>query len=88
MTVKDRAQFLIERYGQDSIKVIKDVIDIKDQDPETIKYWQEVLKLCKETVKKEERTLKRYTFLFQKIIIYLYKQTISYEKKQVCIQRQ
>ena len=53
MTVKDRAQFLIERYGQDSIKVIKDVIDVKDQDPETIKYWQEVLKLCKETVKKK-----------------------------------
>lgn len=52
MTVKDRAQFLIERYGQDSIKVIKDVMNIEDQDPETIKYWQDVLKLCKEALNK------------------------------------
>jgi hypothetical protein len=52
MTIKDRAQFLIERYGQDSIEVIKGVMDVKDQDPETIKYWQEVLKLCKENINK------------------------------------
>lgn len=51
MTVKDRAQFLIDRYDQDSIEVIKDVMDIEDQDEETIKYWQEVLKLCKEALK-------------------------------------
>ena len=38
MTVKDRAQFLIERYGQDSIEVIKEVMDVEDQDDETIKY--------------------------------------------------
>ena len=52
MTVKDSALFLIEIYGQDSIEVIKDVLDVKDQDPETIKYWQEVLKLCNEALKK------------------------------------
>ena len=52
MTVKDRAQFLIERYGQDSIEVIEEVMDVEDQDPETIKYWQDVLKLCKETLNK------------------------------------
>lgn len=51
MTIKDRAQFLIERYGQDSIEVIKEVMDVKDQDEETIKYWLEVKKLCKETLK-------------------------------------
>jgi len=50
MTVKDRAQFLIERYGQDSIEVIEEVMDVEDQDPETIKYWQDVLKLCKEAM--------------------------------------
>jgi hypothetical protein len=47
MQVKDRANFLVERYGDDCIQVVnsllEDVQDIKEQS-----YWNEVLKTCKE----------------------------------------
>jgi hypothetical protein len=48
MTVKERAQFLIDRYDDKSIKIISDLLkEVEEQD---LKYWNEVLKTCQEII--------------------------------------
>jgi hypothetical protein len=46
MTIKERAQFLIDRYDDKSIEIVNDLL--KEVDESDLKYWNEVLKTCKE----------------------------------------
>jgi hypothetical protein len=47
MTIKERADFLVERYGENCIEVVnsllEDTIEIN-----YVSYWKDVLKMCQE----------------------------------------
>ena len=47
MTIKERADFLVERYGENCIEVVnsllEDTIEINH-----VSYWKDVLKMCQE----------------------------------------
>jgi len=53
MTTKQRADFLVEKYGYKSIEVVLGVIlDIEESN--TIKYWNEVMTTCKQLIKEKK----------------------------------
>lgn len=52
MTSKERATFLIGRYGDKSLEIINEIIESNENDTNATKYWLEVKKICKETIKK------------------------------------
>lgn len=53
MTRKERANFLVEKYGEKSIEVVEDVIsDIDDFD--VIRYWNDVKIECKQLIKENK----------------------------------
>ena len=53
MTRKERANFLVEKYGEKSIEVVEDVIsDIDDFD--VIRYWNDVKIECKQLIKEKK----------------------------------
>jgi hypothetical protein len=47
MSVKERANFLVERYGDSCVKVVNSLLE-DNQDTKELSYWNEVLKTCKE----------------------------------------
>jgi hypothetical protein len=52
MTTKQRANFLVEKYGEKSVKVVEDVLsDIDDSD--VIRYWNNVKNTCKQLIKEK-----------------------------------
>lgn len=52
MTTKQRADFLVEKYGKESVKIVEDVIsDIEDSD--VIRYWNDVKSTCKQLIKEK-----------------------------------
>jgi hypothetical protein len=53
MTVKERADFLVQRYGDKCIDVITSLIE-DNTDAKTISYWKDVLKTCKEVLKNKK----------------------------------
>lgn len=56
MTRKERANFLVEKYGEKSIEVVEDVIfDIDDFD--VIRYWNDVKIECKQLIKEKNQSL-------------------------------
>lgn len=53
MTTKERANFLVEKYGEKSIEVVQGVIsDIEDSD--VIRYWNDVRNTCKQLIKEKK----------------------------------
>jgi len=55
MTRKERANFLVEKYGEKSIEVVEDVIyDIDDFD--VIRYWNDVKIECKQLIKEKNQS--------------------------------
>lgn len=50
MSVKERANFLVERYGEKCIEVVNSLLE-GDQDTKSVSYWNSVLKTCKELLK-------------------------------------
>lgn len=55
MTTKERANFLVEKYGDRSIEVVEGVIS-DNEDSDVIRYWNEVKSVCKQLIK--EKTTK------------------------------
>ena len=56
MNTKERANFLVEKYGEKSIEVVEDVIsDIDDFD--VIRYWNDVKIECKQLIKEKNQSL-------------------------------
>lgn len=55
MTTKQRANFLIEKYGEKSIQVVQGVIS-DTVDLEVIKYWNDVKSACKQIIKEKKAT--------------------------------
>jgi hypothetical protein len=50
MTTKERANFLVDKYGEKSIEVVEGVLsDIEDSD--VIRYWNDVRNTCKQLIK-------------------------------------
>ena len=47
MSVKDRANFLVERYGDSCIQVVNSLLE-DNADTIHLSYWKDVLKTCKE----------------------------------------
>jgi hypothetical protein len=54
MTVRERAQFLVDRYGEKCIEVVNEIIinNATDEDGYD-SYWKKVLKACKEILKEK-----------------------------------
>lgn len=53
MTTKERANFLVEKYGEKCIEVVQGVIaDIEDSD--VIRYWNDVKTTCKQLIKEKK----------------------------------
>lgn len=53
MTTKERADFLVDKYGDKSIEVVEGVIlDIEDSD--VIRYWNDVKNTCKDLIKENK----------------------------------
>ena len=55
MNTKERANFLVEKYGDRSIEVVEGVIS-DNEDSDVIRYWNEVKSACKQLIK--EKTTK------------------------------
>ena len=47
MSVKERASFLVERYGDNCIQVVNSLLE-DNQDTKYLSYWKDVLKTCQE----------------------------------------
>ena len=54
MTIKERAQFLIDRYDEKAIEIVNDLL--KEVDEQDLKYWNEVLKTCQEILKNKNNS--------------------------------
>jgi hypothetical protein len=53
MTTKERANFLVNKYGDKSIEVVEEVLsDIEDSD--VIRYWNDVRSMCKQLIKENK----------------------------------
>ena len=53
MTTKERANFLVDKYGDKSIEVVEEVLsDIEDSD--VIRYWNDVRSMCKQLIKENK----------------------------------
>lgn len=60
MNTKERANFLVEKYGEKSIEVVQGVIsDIEDSD--VIRYWNEVKSVCKQIIKEKKSIESNYS---------------------------
>jgi hypothetical protein len=55
MKTKDRALFLVEKYGEDSISVVESVLE-NNEDAQEKKYWIEVKNLCSILIKEKKQT--------------------------------
>jgi hypothetical protein len=53
MTTKQRANFLVEKYGYKSIEVIEDVLSNMNES-DVIKYWKDVKSYCKQLIKEKK----------------------------------
>ena len=49
MTIKERADFLVERYGENCIEVVNSLLE-DNQDTKEQYYWKDVLKTCQEII--------------------------------------
>jgi len=49
MTIKERADFLVERYGENCIEVVNSLLE-DNQDTKEQYYWKDVLKMCQEII--------------------------------------
>ena len=50
MTTKERANFLVDKYGEKSVQVVEEVLsDIEDS--HVIRYWNDVKNTCKQLIK-------------------------------------
>jgi hypothetical protein len=47
MTVKERADFLIERYGENCIEIVNSLLE-DNTETNHVSYWKAVLKTCQE----------------------------------------
>jgi hypothetical protein len=47
MTIKERADFLVERYGENCIAVINSLLE-DNTETKYLSYWKDVLKMCQE----------------------------------------
>ena len=54
MSVKDRAQFLVDRYGENCIQVVNSLLE-DNADTQYLSYWKDVLKTCKEILKQKNK---------------------------------
>ena len=53
MTTKERANFLVDKYGEKSIEVVEEVLlDIEDS--HVIRYWNDVKNICKQLIKENK----------------------------------
>lgn len=52
MTTKQRANFLVEKYGEKSIQVVDEVLSNMNES-DVIKYWNEVKSTCKQLIKEK-----------------------------------
>jgi len=53
MTTKERANFLVEKYGEKSIEVIEDVLSSMNES-DVIKYWKDVKSNCQQLIKEKK----------------------------------
>ena len=54
MSVKDRANFLVERYGDSCIQVVNSLLE-DNADTIHLSYWKDVLKTCQEILKNKNK---------------------------------
>jgi hypothetical protein len=47
MTIKERADFLVERYGENCIQVVNSLLE-DNTESKYLSYWKDVLKTCQE----------------------------------------
>jgi hypothetical protein len=52
MTTKERANFLVEKYGEKSIQVVDEVLSNMNES-DVIKYWNDVKSTCKQLIKEK-----------------------------------
>lgn len=52
MTTKQRANFLVEKYGEKSIQVVDEVLSNMNES-DVIKYWNDVKSTCKQLIKEK-----------------------------------
>lgn len=52
MTTKQRANFLVEKYGEKSIQVVEEVLSNMNE-AAVIKYWNDVKSTCKQLIKEK-----------------------------------
>jgi hypothetical protein len=55
MKTKDRALFLVEKYGEESLSVVESVLE-NNEDLAEKKYWTEVKNLCTILIKEKKQT--------------------------------
>ena len=49
MTIKERADFLVERYGENCIQVVNSLLE-DNTESKYLSYWKDVLKTCQEII--------------------------------------
>jgi len=49
MSVKERANFLVERYGENCIQVVNSLLE-DNTETKYLSYWKDVLKTCQEII--------------------------------------
>jgi hypothetical protein len=47
MTIKERADFLVERYGDNCIEIVNSLLE-DNTETNHVSYWKDVLKTCQE----------------------------------------
>ena len=55
MKTKDRALFLVEKYGEESLSIVESVLENNDDQQEK-KYWTEVRNMCTILIKDKKQT--------------------------------
>jgi len=55
MKTKDRALFVVEKYGEESLSVVESVLE-NNEDLAEKKYWTEVKNLCTILIKEKKQT--------------------------------
>jgi hypothetical protein len=55
MKTKDRALFLVDKYGEDSLSVVESVLE-NNEDLAEKKYWTEVKNQCLILIKEKKQT--------------------------------
>jgi hypothetical protein len=49
MTIKERSDFLVERYGENCIEIVNSLLE-DNQDTKYLSYWKDVLETCQEII--------------------------------------